>query len=379
MTLKQLPQYVIAGSLIAFEVAYFFLSAIQYKTAHVNDFYMLTVISGFLLIVVGLATLLSKIPIGYFLLFIVTTFSWLIGFVNYHDPSLFFGMVVLSSIAISNLKITHIVWADMLVRITLLVILVLLYRSGLVVDTVFFRSGSDVVRHTFGFVNPNSLGIFVLSILTEILFITWNSRFSIKFVVGFLILVVGLFFNHVTDSRSAAIGLLLVLGLYFLNGFKRVSTKVFFGTATVAVAFSILSVSKLNAQSHLWQSLNQLMSYRLEFNKYFFDTTPLSVFGHSITQVTNVQAVQSFGALSGKILTNSYLLILLGFGLMGMLTFYLTMLVIARRSSQLGWNIALLVITVYLVLGLMENSFLNPFYNVGILMLLNTSSTNVKE
>ncbi|MEE8831248.1 MAG: hypothetical protein SOH67_05805, partial [Leuconostoc gelidum] len=223
---------------------------------------------------------------------------------------------------------------------------------------------------TYGFANPNTFGLFMVAILGEGIYLFWNrGRLSVHVLFSIVILY-GI--NKVTDSRSALIiGFLLISLLLLHRILLKINLTFLSWIPIITFSISAFFANFVNKNSLLWIKLDDVLSNRLLFNSFFWETTPKSLFGHRIVQVTNEQALNSYGLLTGKILTNFYLTIFLGFGFVGIIIVLYLFTYTIRTLLKNGLHLEVIIFSLYLVLGLIENSVLNIFINWSLLLIIN--------
>lgn len=93
-------------------------------------------------------------------------------------------------------------------------ILVLFAYNGHVIDDmIMYRGPKDLVRHSYGFMHPNSLGMFFISLVFDFSLI----KKSYNFTGGLVMLLAALLVFAVTDSRTSFFIALAIILCYFLK------------------------------------------------------------------------------------------------------------------------------------------------------------------
>ena len=357
-------------SILMFDAVYVFFAAVKYTNG--EDFYFKYLYSVFFLILVQLFVFISQPHkftdlIKFALIFIL--FS--IGTLVYKDITPLYGISLLICLPGLKIKLKKIIIIEFMFRIILLISVILLWYNGTLIDSQFTRTTESglIIRHTYGFANPNTFGLFMVSILGEGLYLFWKEKhYILKIIISMFSLY---YINLMTDSRSALIvGVLLIILFVCQSILTHFNLKILIFLPLICFIVSTLFAGFLNQSSFFWLKLDSLLSNRLEFNSYFWSTVPKSLFGHKIVQVTNEQALNSYGLLSGRILTNFYLTIFLGFGVVGIVIILYLFTDVLKRLIRNQFYLEVCIFSIYLILGLMENSLLNLFINWSLLLLV---------
>ena len=96
---------------------------------------------------------------------------------------------------------------DIKLRASLVGLLFVTYFLGLTNSEVMYRD-NGIARYSLGFQHPNLLGAYVLSICAEYIYLRYK---KINFVDYIVLVVVTILLTIITDSRSAQIGMILLL------------------------------------------------------------------------------------------------------------------------------------------------------------------------
>ncbi|MEE8832092.1 MAG: hypothetical protein SOI57_01840 [Leuconostoc gelidum] len=358
-------------SILIFNAVYTFFAAVKYSSG--EDYYFYYLYSMFFLILVQIVIFFSQGHTFYEIAEAMLIFSlFSIGTFSYRDITPLFGVLTLLSARLVKISLKKVITIDFIFRLILLVLVVVLWSSGYLLDSQFTRNVSDgiILRHTYGFANPNTFGLFMVAILGEGIYLFWNrGRLSVHVLFSIVILY-GI--NKVTDSRSALIiGFLLISLLLLHRILLKINLTFLSWIPIITFSISAFFANFVNKNSLLWIKLDDVLSNRLLFNSFFWETTPKSLFGHRIVQVTNEQALNSYGLLTGKILTNFYLTIFLGFGFVGIIIVLYLFTYTIRTLLKNGLHLEVIIFSLYLVLGLIENSVLNIFINWSLLLIIN--------
>ena len=89
----------------------------------------------------------------------------------------------------------------------------LAYNGHFIQDMMMYRADKDMIRHSYGFMHPNSLGMYLISLLFDFSLI----KKSYHSVSGLIMLLAALLIFAVTDSRTAFLIASGVILAYFLK------------------------------------------------------------------------------------------------------------------------------------------------------------------
>lgn len=173
---------------------------------------------------------------------------------------------------------------DLVMRIILMGMLFFLNFAGIAPDVQAYYGGT--YRHSLGFTNPNALGMAVLILCLEILYLS-----DFKLNVGRLLIICALFVfsDYFAGSRTTSAIIVLAIAMAWLyhrapHVFRRRALRVpiFYGILLFA-AFMFVAMF-LFATGNPWaRELNRSLSNRLYNMAFYAKVIPYSLFGRNIT------------------------------------------------------------------------------------------------
>ena len=185
--------------------------------------------------------------------------------------------VMLIIMAFKNISFDEFIKKDFKYRLLFFVIVILLNFLGLTVSENMIRINSAknvTVRYSLGFVHPNILGLYTLSLCLEYLYINRNTK-NIK---HFIITISTLLFNvFVTDSR-ACIGALILILLFLCIKMEYIK-KIFdinlckFLIRNIYLIFTIflllIVISYKSGENNIINKIDNLLSTRIQCANYY--------------------------------------------------------------------------------------------------------------
>ena len=163
----------------------------------------------------------------------------------------------------------------------------LAYNGHFIQDMMMYRADKDMIRHSYGFMHPNSLGMYLISLLFDFSLI----KKSYHSVSGLIMLLAALLIFAVTDSRTAFLIASGVILAYFL---KPILLKVTIPGYAIIPAVLILFVLGIglpyfyNADSTLYQVLNHLFTGRLGIGHAYLEQFGLDWMPRNIPTFTEI-------------------------------------------------------------------------------------------
>ena len=244
----------------------------------------------------------------------------------------------------------------------------LLWKLGLL-PALYYQNGSGSYN-TYGFCHRNVVGA-NLVILCMAWFWLRYRRLRLSDVIGWT--AIGLLSYRLIYSRSCVLVILLIsIAVY---AFRR-TEHVFFRHRSLAgivgliflilLAVSMIGMVFYDPSHSVWSALNTLLTKRLSYANYCFETYGLSLFGQEIPFVSSMQA-QTTGEAK-LILDNAYCRAVLCWGVLPSLMYfciYGKLLAGAVRTKNGAALITLLLMAVY---GISERYMLDAYYQFPLII-----------
>ncbi|MCV3325608.1 O-antigen ligase family protein [Pediococcus pentosaceus] len=260
---------------------------------------------------------------------------------------------------------------DITFRTLLFLVVAISNKLGIIADAVLYRS-DGFARTAFGFLQPNTAGALVLSIVLEFIILKFN---KINLLDGFIICVTAGMLFYTTNSRSSVIGIMLalILTIVFKSNLKKILvSKLFLSTMSlipfILAILSYAAVKLYNSGSTFLIVMDKLFSGRIHLINYFINTYQLKLFGQHIQFADSMNLRNTYFL----VMDNSYISILLKYGIlpfcMFLILYYLKIKKVQLDANGIPELIAILVMC---AVGLMETELFYPAYNITLLYLMN--------
>lgn len=104
-------------------------------------------------------------------------------------------------------------------KLIVAILVLFAYNSHIISDMTMYRADKDLIRHSYGFMHPNSLGMYLVGLLFDFSLV----RKSRKARAGLVMLLVSLLIFAITDSRTTFFN---CWGHHSLLFFETIITKV---------------------------------------------------------------------------------------------------------------------------------------------------------
>lgn len=214
------------------------------------------------------------------LLAIITVF--VIGFmVAFNSKDYFILKFAIICLAARGLELETIFKFDFKLRITIFFVIIALYFYGIANDVVSVYSDGSV-RRSWGFQNPNHLGLLIFICVLELLYVR-RFIFSLKEI--FFVVAIVFIIESFLGCRTAVISLLAVFILLLLLNYipTLIDQKWFQGFMRTLYLFITIGIFLLmmlyNAGSPFAVAINDMTSNRLYNISFFYNLLGISFFG----------------------------------------------------------------------------------------------------
>lgn len=246
---------------------------------------------------------------------------------------------------------------------------------GIAVDNILYTyrsSGELSVRHTFGYVHPNTCFLMIFVLLVDYLLLRHIYTSKIKFLDVCVTLVIAFIFEHFTNSRAGFLLIILfVIAFYLESKFKVLEkmkwlTKCMCYSAPIGLILSMVLVVVYEKMPVLGNMLNQLFTKRLSSMSYFFQQYGISIWGQITKRVSTSQALET--GERALVLDNFYANLLIVYGLVFTIIYLFLHVRTSHYLVKKERYDLLIVLTVISIYGLVEGIALNVDYNYFIVL-----------
>lgn len=261
------------------------------------------------------------------------------------------GLVILSA---DGIRFKTIIRADLFIKTFILISVIMLYFSG-IINTSFTSVRGEILRNSWGFRHPNTLGLILIIIFFEITYLYGKERNAWKIILSIMFAA---FIYLVPNSRAPLYVIIFYLVISLLKNKvnENFLNKIIFRKNLLFIIFSSVSIMMvvLYANSPLIINIDTgIMSNRIFYQKLAFEDTGISLLGKNISENT--------------VLDNSYIYVLLGYGVF-IYFFYYSIYKKLFNAVMDDKQMELLIIIVSILLyGVFENSLTNIICNLFVL------------
>lgn len=98
-------------------------------------------------------------------------------------------------------------------KLIVAILVLFAYNSHIISDMTMYRADKDLIRHSYGFMHPNSLGMYLVGLLFDFSLV----RKSCKARAGLVMLLVSLLIFAITDSKATFLIAGVIILCYFLK------------------------------------------------------------------------------------------------------------------------------------------------------------------
>lgn len=292
-----------------------------------------------------------------------------IGFLTYMytGESIFLFFVLFCCVEIpGNSNYMHAIFRrDILVRIFLILFVLVLGLVNVIPSTSSVRmmisSGAVVARSSFGFAHPNVLGALFLSLIAEWTYLRKEKMTILEIV--FLLFMVFIENEFINVRSSTIIAIFILIGAFLLKTPINIKIKRILQSNLILYAYVLgLVISIFIANSYvagngmtIWDRLNKLFSGRIGIFQFYLSNMHFSLFP---------QQLPTYELTGETALDNTYLYLLLHFGLLALILFQILVLVKGINLRKRNDIYGLLIWFSFSLFSLMEGSAFYPAINI---------------
>ena len=270
-------------------------------------------------------------------------------------------------IASKNIEIQRFIRFDFHLRLGIIVTIFSLFLLGILDDSLLIRG--DLVKHSFGWLHPNTLASNVIIVLLDYLYIKWN---TLKLSNWAIILATLFLLNKYVAARTTLISFSIILVWVFITHRKKInfaSNKVVIFLVSniyiIGILLSFALVYYYNLHTPLGASINKLLTYRLFFSSSYAAEYGFPLFGQEIYSVSSVTARLSGTTYSG--VDMSYILLPIQYGVIYTIGFIGLFTFIAHRLVQNKMYRELMFIIYFAIAGFSSNVMIQFYRNFSLI------------
>lgn len=295
-----------------------------------------------------------------------------------YSPLLAWGLMIF---AVRDIECDFIVSVYFKTFIVLGILIPLMAVTGLISNTVMDTVGITGKRYAYGFTHPNVLGAVLLVIVICWCYLHWK---SIKLYHIVIINLLSYGMMQITDSSSSFICIAFISVIALLERWFDKKSKLnvwYFGIIVLLIfcpAISYYFMVKYTPSNPLMLAIDLFTTGRLRTMNAFFVKYGVKILGNPIIFDMERRSLLLFA------LDNSYGYILIRFGIIVSLFYFMGLFKVIKRAIQIRDTRIIICVLTFLVYGLFENYFFKIQFNFTLLFIFtnyygNSNKLRVKK
>ena len=286
--------------------------------------------------------------VNYKIIFLFAMVMGVISIVTYtsnYSPLLAWGLMIF---AVRNIECDFIVSVYFKTFIVLGILIPLMAVTGLISNTVMDTVGITGKRYAYGFTHPNVLGAVLLVIVICWCYLHWK---SIKLYHIVIINLLSYGMMQITDSSSSFICIAFISVIALLERWFDKKSKLnlwYFGIIVLLIfcpAISYYFMVKYTPSNPLMLAIDLFTTGRLRTMNAFFVKYGVKILGNPIIFDTERRSLLLFA------LDNSYGYILIRFGIIVSLFYFMGIFKVIKRAIQIRDTRIIICVLTFLVYG----------------------------
>ncbi len=238
-----------------------------------------------------------------------------------------------------------------------------------ILPTLYYWNGQNYYL-TYGFCHRNVMGANV-AFLCLAWFMTRYRRLRIWDVTAWLL--VALFLYRIAFSRTTLLFIVITaVGIFFYQLIEEawinpaVLKKVLIILFFAMIVISLYCMAAYNSGSSIWRQLDTFLTTRIRSGNYVYEAYGTHPFGQDLPFVSSIQAQET--GTTKLILDNTYMRLLLYYGLVPFLIVSMGVAAILRGTCDNGQLILAVCLLLVAVFGLSERYMMDAYYNFPLLI-----------
>lgn len=351
---------------IAYAIMVLNASLIKNIDITVSKFIIITYIILFMI-----NTVLKRYSIKEFIIIHIGIILSLIILMKSKDVDIFIMIIVILSTAGINFR--KVVKIDFFIRLLGVSFTILLSTIGITKDFIMYRfediSNIAKIRHSLGFIHPNTLSVNIFILLLGYLFLRYKKIRNREYILIFLIMYI---FGEITGSRTGSISIALTIFILIINkntkllDRKGIKTVITYSVVVCTIASLSLAIF-YNYDLKFVNELNYMLTGRIKSANYFIDTYGFSILGQQIKLVSIIQSQQSYEQM--RILDNLYVSLAVRSGIVLLVIYNYLYIKLNKWLLKNNYKNETIFITIMTIYGLIEKVPISPELNFTALLL----------
>ena len=273
--------------------------------------------------------------------------------VGYQSKDYLFIKIALVLGASKGIEFRKCIKYDCIFRIILIIFVMTLCRLGYANDVISYNE--NTIRHSLGFTNPNTLGMHLMILAMDIIYLSKKRVSFINLLISFVLCLVSAYFS---GSKTITIILLLMIVLFTIYKIwprliekKIIKQSITYMPFILSLVVVIVMAFYMNGKAF---ELNDLLSNRLYNIAFYKEKYGLSIFGKYLGDL-HVTLDTFYAYLLYRLGIISFLLYTFAF-------IYLFKMLYKKKNYDL-----IIIMLCFLIYGLSERIWMYIDYNIFIL------------
>lgn len=265
-------------------------------------------------------------------------------------------------IAFKDINFKKFIKYDFILKILFSLIVITFSKFGISENYVILRA-DGTIRQSLGFSHPNALAAYWLSIMCDYTYLYFNKSIGVKLIVcAILTLIIG----NITDSRTVIICIVFMCLLFLMKKYlnKKIIKKVIVTLPILLFSLSLYSGIMYNS-SNLIKNIDIVLSKRIYYTEQFISKYDIKLLGQEIETVSTLESRAL--NIPPSILDNSYIILLLKFGLLVLIMFLVLLALKIKESYKYNDIKLVIVLLIFIISGVFEAWLIKVNYNPFIL------------
>lgn len=285
--------------------------------------------------------------------------------ITYYSSQPTIAITTLTILLSKDIEFKKIVKYDMYFKIYITLFTIIFSIIGIIenIKIIRYESGSIIIRNSFGFIHPNTLGTIILLIVIDYIYINY-SKLNLKhcIIVCTLVFITKFF----TDSRTGLYITIALIVIALLDKSSNLNRKIITKIASITVPYiAILSVivSIYYNKSTIIQTIDLVLTGRIRLGNIYLNMYPINLFGNFISFPTT--------SYNGEIITldNLYIRMLVNFGAIYFLGICFSYYKLGKKYCTNIESSKSILIFSFAFLGISESIGYNICFNISLFLL----------
>lgn len=333
-----------------------------FKNSTFSHFRVFSVLSLLAIVVMVIISLLYiRFTFSQFLFFLIGMLIVSKGIINYYNSFEPYFYIVVLFFCMGNISPKKILKYAEFTMVGCVIIILFSSLFHIIPDTVVYRAG--IARHSLGTNYPLTLGSYIFFLCASFYVLYTGKSAKSNFILGIIFIIVSWFLNKITGARNFSLGIVAIaVFLICNNALSKICKKINMTILTVITfILSIISIFITNIipyYSSLYQSLNLLLSGRLDMQYELFKFYTPKLFGQYIYQITGSNSLFYF------FIDNSYARLLFVAGILFTIYYFCTLGNLFYKLINLNLQKLFLVFIVIMITGIVQGTAISPEANI---------------